>query len=124
MTQSESGNKTQSKDSTIQLKDIIAESYRFRFFLFILLIYIAGATLDITNTNPGSRFMLTKEIAQEGDFVIREEVRERYSYLDFSVINQITNHGYEHGEGNEASGWTINGANSGRAVNNSRTGNY
>ena len=91
MTQSESRNKKQSKDSTIQFKTIIAESYRFRFFLFILLIYIAGATLDITNTNPGSRFMLTKEIAQEGDFAIREEVRERYSYLDFSIINQISN---------------------------------
>jgi len=124
MTQSESRNKKQSKDSTIHLKDLIAESYRFRFFLFILLIYIAGATLDITNTNPGSRFMLTKEIAQEGDFAIREEVRERYSYLDFSVINQVTNPSYEQGEGDEALGWTINGTNSGRVVNNSRTGNY
>ncbi|MHA1445006.1 MAG: hypothetical protein ACTSR4_09720 [Candidatus Hodarchaeales archaeon] len=124
MTQSESRNKTQSKDSTIQIKDKITGSYRLRFFLFILLIYIAGATLDITNTNPGSRFMLTKEIAQEGDFAIREEVRERYSYLDFSVINQIINPSYEQGDGFEALGWTINGTNSGRVVNTGLTGNY
>ncbi|MHA1237604.1 MAG: hypothetical protein ACTSQ9_08110 [Candidatus Hodarchaeales archaeon] len=124
MTQSESRNKTQSKDSTIHIKDKITGSYRLRFFLFILLIYIAGATLDITNTNPGSRFMLTKEIAQEGDFAIREEVRERYSYLDFSVINQIINPSYEQGDGFEALGWVINGTNSGRVVNTGLTGNY
>jgi hypothetical protein len=124
MTHSQSRNKTQSEDSTIQIKDLITGSYRIRFFLFILLVYIAGATLDITNTNPGSRFMLTKEIAQEGDFAIREEVRERYSYLDFSVINQIANPSFEQGDGSEVLEWTINGTNTGRKVNNGYTGNY
>ncbi len=124
MVQSESRNRKQPKDSSVQFKDIIADSYRFRFFIFILLIYVAGATLDITNTNPGSRFMLTKEIAQESEFTIREDVRELYSYLDFSVINQITNPSFEKGNESEVEGWTIKGINSGRVEDNSYTGNY
>ncbi|MFW9777399.1 MAG: hypothetical protein ACFFE8_01015 [Candidatus Heimdallarchaeota archaeon] len=63
------------------------KGFRFRLFLFIFVIYIAGATLDVTNTNPGSRFMLTKAIAKYGEFSIRPEDQERYSYLDYSVFN-------------------------------------
>ena len=108
------------KDSILTL---LIKPYRFRFFLFILLIYLAGATLDITNTNPGSRFMLTKEIAQEGSFAIREEVRANYSYLDFSVLNQINNSGFEYGEGEDANEW-IEGGNARRVNNSSHSGNY
>jgi hypothetical protein len=63
------------------------KGFRFRLFLFIFLIYVAGATLDVTNTNPGSRFMLTKAIAKYGEFSIRSEDQERYSYLDYSIFN-------------------------------------
>ncbi|MFW9853825.1 MAG: hypothetical protein ACFFFG_02100 [Candidatus Thorarchaeota archaeon] len=63
------------------------KGFRFRLFLFIFLIYVAGATLDVTNTNPGSRFMLTKAIAKYGEFSIRPEDQQYYSYLDYSVFN-------------------------------------
>ncbi len=80
-------------------------SFKFRLFLFIFLIYIAGATLDVTNTNPGSRFMLTKSMARYGEFSIREEDRERYSYLDFSVLNRFSNPSFEEGIGTDALEW-------------------
>jgi len=65
----------------------LGKSFRFKLFIFILLIYIAGATLDVTNTNPGSRFMLTKSIAKYGEFSIKPEDRDKYSYLDYSIFN-------------------------------------
>ena len=102
MTQSSHLDSNQINGKKNSILKLLTTSYRFRFFLFILLIYLAGATLDITNTNPGSRFMLTKEIAQEESFAIREEVRANYSYLDFSVLNQINNPGFENGEGEDA----------------------
>ncbi|NHJ01661.1 MAG: hypothetical protein EAX86_05930 [Candidatus Heimdallarchaeota archaeon] len=67
--------------------ETLGKSFRVRLFLFIFLIYIAGATLDVTNTNPGSRFMLTKAIAKYGEFTIRQEDLERYSYLDYAEYN-------------------------------------
>ncbi|WP_455141211.1 hypothetical protein [Candidatus Hodarchaeum mangrovi] len=65
----------------------LGRSFRFKLFIFILLIYITGATLDVTNTNPGSRFMLTKSIAKYGEFSIKPEDRDKYSYLDYSIFN-------------------------------------
>jgi hypothetical protein len=125
MNQQKNGAKTQTSISFWVLVEILGKSFRFRFFLFILLIYIAGATLSITNTNPGSRFMLTKEITENGDFAIREEVRDFYSYLDFSVINQIGNPGFEEEEiENHPHTWVTNGTNSNRTTDVAHTGNY
>jgi len=73
--------------TTLYLIEKLGRSFRFKLFLFIFLVYVAGATLDVTNTNPGSRFMLTKAIAKYGEFTIRPEDRDRYSYLDYSVFN-------------------------------------
>ncbi|MHA1975208.1 MAG: hypothetical protein ACTSW1_19635 [Candidatus Hodarchaeales archaeon] len=78
---------TKNSTSTLYLLERLGKSFRFKLFLFIFLVYIAGATLDVTNTNPGSRFMLTKAIAKYGEFTIRPEDRDRYSYLDYSVFN-------------------------------------
>ncbi len=125
MSASKNGNKALSKLSINVIFEILGKSFRFRFFMFIFLIYLAGATLNITNTNPGSRFMLTKEIAQNGDFAIREEVREYYSYLDFSVINQITNPGFEEGDSdNQSIAWLTNGLHSNRTSTLFHSGNY
>ena len=100
------------------------KSFRFRLFLFILLIYIAGATLDVTNTNPGSRFMLTKSIAKYGEFTIHEEDRSRYSYLDFSILNRFRNPSFEEGLLGNATNWTEFGENSTRKNNSNHTGDY
>ncbi len=102
----------------------VVKSFRFRLFLFIVLIYIAGATLDVTNTNPGSRFMLTKSIARYGDFTIREEDRIRYSYLDFSILNRFRNPSFEEGLLEDASNWAEYGQNSVRELASNHTGNY
>ncbi|MFQ5979500.1 MAG: hypothetical protein ACE5OZ_15340 [Candidatus Heimdallarchaeota archaeon] len=60
-------------------------SWRFRYFIFVFLIYLLAAPLDITTTNPGSRFMLTKSFAKYWRFWILPEDQERYSHLDYSL---------------------------------------
>ncbi len=102
----------------------VAKSFRFRFFLFILLIYVAGATLDVTNTNPGSRFMLTKAIAKYGEFEIHEEDRYRYSYLDYSLVNTFQDAGFEEGVGLNPDNWTVYGINTSKLEGFSNSGNH
>lgn len=115
------------KENIINFRSFLkktGQSFRFRLFLFIFLIYIAGATLDVTNTNPGSRFMLTKSIAKYGEFTIHEEDRSRYSYLDFSILNRFRNPSFEEGLLGNASNWTEFGQNNTRNINSNHTGNY
>lgn len=62
-------------------------SWRFRYFIFVFLIYLLAAPLDITTTNPGSRFMLTKSFAKYWRFWILKDDQLRYSHLDYSIYN-------------------------------------
>ncbi|MHA2306869.1 MAG: hypothetical protein ACXACU_15920, partial [Candidatus Hodarchaeales archaeon] len=105
MSKSSLGVKKETNPDFWSFLEKVVGSFKFRLFLFIFLIYIAGATLDVTNTNPGSRFMLTKSMARYGEFSIREEDRERYSYLDFSVLNRFSNPSFENGIGVDALEW-------------------
>ncbi len=100
----------------------VAKSFRFRLFLFILFIYVAGATLDVTNTNPGSRFMLTKAIAKYGEFEIHEEDRYRYSYLDYSLVNTFLDASFEDEVGINSENWKT--FNASKLEGFSRSGNH
>ncbi|MHA2369664.1 MAG: hypothetical protein ACXADX_12665, partial [Candidatus Hodarchaeales archaeon] len=63
-------------------------SWRFRYFIFVFLVYLLAAPLDITTTNPGSRFMLTKTFAKYRRFWILPEDQAKYSHLDYSVYKE------------------------------------
>ncbi len=53
-------------------------------WLSIFLFYLLSATLDIYTTNPGSRFMLTKNFARYFRFWIDPTDKDYYSSLDYA----------------------------------------
>lgn len=58
---------------------------RFWLWFAVFLLFLLSATLDIYTTNPGSRFMLTKNFARYFRFWIDPADRNRYSYLDYAI---------------------------------------
>ncbi len=56
-------------------------------WLAIFSFYLVSATLDVYTTNPGSRFMLTKNFARYFRFWIDPADRDYYSSLDYAEYN-------------------------------------
>lgn len=68
--------------------------------------------------------MLTKSIAKYSEFAIHEEDRERYSYLDYSIVNRFTNPGFEEGSESDPYNWMKYGDNTSRVQDYNHSGYY
>ena len=60
---------------------------RITLWITIFSFYLVSAVLDVYTTNPGSRFMLTKNIARHFRFWIDPADRDYYSSLDYAEYN-------------------------------------